>query len=782
MPSSVCIGHEMRTARKNKITKMLNEPSRIPNKSKKVLIKKGPVSVESSLNELENFYSNGPEWKVIEDGGVLGVPVQEYRLTHLPVPNREGNVVFGERKGPTRKQIDHYTVAETIGNLNAVVKKRYDEVKVRAINIGKSVSKADAAAEKEARHLPEFQAVNMWQDIEAEINVKVALEKMMRSLKIPALVIRSVNLKAISPLVSLGISLPDGGGEIDIILAYASGDSLHVVLFEVKRCDTYPWQDRAQVPSKQAVNKAENQLSKDLDVLKALLAGIPPSRVEFHTLACYPDSSLNQLEFCSACLRESVVCQEDIGFLLNLRKKTRIFYDPTPATGKGNEYLLTLSARLLSHQSLLHVGYRELADKEKLARDKHTYNRKSVDRKLMQSEFVVASPQQQEVIEKYKSGRLAERHLGIEGPAGTGKTLVALQVAKHLLESINKDRETREDGQDLMKTTEEMDNEGKDICSGSGLAMFLRSAPKPKYEEILDCHSRNKETKAIQDLCQTEKAKDLGGCEKAKSTEALQLLESDNVDWETKERDSAKTRNVQKQDDIKRELLQRQSAGFFPRRQCNECEYTCRSLKVLKDHVMMEHTQERYKYKRRYNPQVEGPVLIVTAGTSYLRAKDPILNYLDEITKDVAMKFCLGWEELCRSLAIRYDSDLPSLLKAISRKWCGREIVMVVDEIIDLGPGDFFWVPNSVRLILVFNPLSHLTMPPQIVRVSLTVPYRSTKSITSLTRFVAKKMNMKTLGHDGEIGSDVEGELPMYIDATAAGGKMQLGDALAFCR
>ena len=84
MPSSVCIGHEMRTARKNKITKMLNEPSRIPTKSKKVQIKKGPVSVESSLNELENFYSNRPEWKVIEDGGVLGVPVQEYlSLIHI---------------------------------------------------------------------------------------------------------------------------------------------------------------------------------------------------------------------------------------------------------------------------------------------------------------------------------------------------------------------------------------------------------------------------------------------------------------------------------------------------------------------------------------------------------------------------------------------------------------------------------------------------------------------------------------------------------------------------
>ena len=147
------------------------------------------------------------------------------------------------------------------------------------------------------------------------------------------------------------------------------------------------------------------------------------------------------------------------------------------------------------------------------------------------------------------------------------------------------------------------------------------------------------------------------------------------------------------------------------------------------------------------------------------------MKYLGEGTKDAAQKVCLGWEELCRSLAIRYNSDLPSLLKAISGKWMGREIVMVVDEIIDMDVSNFFgkdpnkfWVPNSIRLILVFNPVSHLTMPPQIVRVSLTVPYRSTKSITSLTRFMAKWMNMKTF--EGEIGSDVEGELPGFIDAT----------------
>ena len=777
--SSLCIGHELRTARKNKITKMLKEPRRTPNETKRVLIKKGPVSTESSLQELEEFYARRPEWKVIKDGGVLGIPVSEYRLMNPPNPDREGNVVFGQRKGSSRKQIDHYTVAETIESLNAHVKRHYNEVKAQALAKGKSVLQAEAAAQAEARQLPQFQAVNMWQDIEAEIKVKLAVEKMMRSLKIPALVIRSVNLKAISPLRSLGIKVPDKGGEIDIILAYVSGEYLHIVLFEVKRCDTYPWQDTAQVPSNQAVNKAENQLTKDLDALTALLAGIPPDKIMFHTLACYPDSSLNRLEsiFCSVCLRESVVSQEDVGFLLHLRRKTKIFYELAPPEGKGNDYLLTLSARCLSHQSFLHVGYRELKDKEKLAVAKHKFNRGSVDRKLMQNEFVVASPQQQEVIERYKSGLLEERHLALEGAAGTGKTLVALQVAKHLLESINADRETMKGTQDSIESQDEMDKERQstvddDIGQGQGLANFLmESSPvlEPKDEET--------------------------GVDSEKTKNVRDNEEPKQMHNRAKLRDIIHSRIVsgKKQPNI----MMREGwwvGGFFPTLQCNECEYTCRSSKVLNDHVMMEHSQERYKYKRRYNPQqVEGPVLIVTAGSRDLRAKDPILKYLGEITNDAVKNICLaqaqtlGWEELCRSLAIRYNSDLPSLLKAISGKWLGREIVMIVDEIIDMDVSNFFgkdpanfWVPNSIRLILVFNPVSQLTMPPQIVRVSLTVPYRSTKSITSLTRFMAKWVNMKTF--EGEIGSDVEGELPGFIDATTGHMKGRLGEALAFCR
>ena len=43
----------------------------------KVLIKKGPVSVETSLKELEEIYASKPEWKVIEEGGVLSIPLED---------------------------------------------------------------------------------------------------------------------------------------------------------------------------------------------------------------------------------------------------------------------------------------------------------------------------------------------------------------------------------------------------------------------------------------------------------------------------------------------------------------------------------------------------------------------------------------------------------------------------------------------------------------------------------------------------------------------------------
>ena len=81
-----------------------------------------------------------------------------------------------------------------------------------------------------------------------------------------------------------------------------------------------------------------------------------------------------------------------------------------------------------------------MEDKEKLVTERHRYNLESVDRKMKIGEFVVAFPQQQQVLASFTASSI-KRHLVLEGTAGTGKTLMALQLAKNLLDSFVGDKE-----------------------------------------------------------------------------------------------------------------------------------------------------------------------------------------------------------------------------------------------------------------------------------------------------------------------------------------------------
>ena len=86
---SMCLGHGERTGRKNKIKNLSLAPSHLlaPDENIRVLIKKGPISVETSLKELEKNYASKSEWKVIEEGGVLSIPVEEFRMINPPKPD-----------------------------------------------------------------------------------------------------------------------------------------------------------------------------------------------------------------------------------------------------------------------------------------------------------------------------------------------------------------------------------------------------------------------------------------------------------------------------------------------------------------------------------------------------------------------------------------------------------------------------------------------------------------------------------------------------------------------
>ena len=128
-----------------------------------VLIKKGPVSVETSLKELEENYARKPEWKVIEEGGVLSIPVEEFRMINLPKPDRSGKVEFGKKKEGGH-QIDSYPVGQTIKNLNEQILVIYNKEKEKAKSAGKSKAGAESAAQTMAKKLPEFTAVQKWQD------------------------------------------------------------------------------------------------------------------------------------------------------------------------------------------------------------------------------------------------------------------------------------------------------------------------------------------------------------------------------------------------------------------------------------------------------------------------------------------------------------------------------------------------------------------------------------------------------------------------------------------
>ena len=116
--------------------------------------------------------------------------------------------------------------------------------------------------------------------------------------------------------------------------------------------------------------------------------------------------------------------------------------------------------------------------------------------------------------------------------------------------------------------------------------------------------------------------------------------------------------------------------------------------------------------------------------------------------------------------------------------------MFVVDELIDRFGSRKNWrqmkIHENVRLILVLNPSSYehgsITLPRSFLQITLATPYRSTLSITSLTRFIAKRLNLKH--HEKELGTDVEGFPLTSFDVgevDSQGGGARLREAFDIC-
>ena len=153
-----CLGHEQRAGRRNKIKKLFDSPLKPPeDEIVKVLIKKGPVSIETTLKELKENYASKPEWKVIEGGGVLSVPVEEFRM-------------IVRAKFGLKKRIEKVLLETKLNNIPLLT------------------TASEDAAQAMANKLPKFTAVQMWLDDKAEIDLNKALERMITKLEISALI------------------------------------------------------------------------------------------------------------------------------------------------------------------------------------------------------------------------------------------------------------------------------------------------------------------------------------------------------------------------------------------------------------------------------------------------------------------------------------------------------------------------------------------------------------------------------------------------------------------
>ena len=116
--------------------------------------------------------------------------------------------------------------------------------------------------------------------------------------------------------------------------------------------------------------------------------------------------------------------------------------------------------------------------------------------------------------------------------------------------------------------------------------------------------------------------------------------------------------------------------------------------------------------------------------------------------------------------------QLFHLTDALAKRWKGRPVVILVDEI--YAPSTLKCladhaerIPQSIRLILAVNPaLSSClptTLPESFLRINLATPYRSPIAITAFTRFI-EKCEPGMAVSDGEFGSDVEGKKPIVFD------------------
>ena len=141
------------------------------------------------------------------------------------------------------------------------------------------------------------------------------------------------------------------------------------------------------------------------------------------------------------------------------------------------------------------------------------------------------------------------------------------------------------------------------------------------------------------------------------------------------------------------------------------------------------------------------PVLVVS--TQRQVESDLIMKFLDANTSTAAIKTFKSLPEIMREFGIASSLEpnlsirFVHLMEALSKRWEDRQVVMLLDDILDVEMVNNLskhQIPENIRLVMNLNPITslrrNLSLPPSFLHIK-NVPYRSTIAITSLARFMA---------------------------------------------
>ena len=208
--------------------------------------------------------------------------------------------------------------------------------------------------------------------------------------------------------------------EADLVLLYPQDDKVNVRLIEVKRIQSEGLKEKT-------VSLVFEQLEKDADFILSMLRDIPKSKINLKTFAAFPETNIDENEFCREC-QQFVLSKDDFTADCNhLQIKLAINNNDLKETDI-NEVFSTACARMIGKEtdefSIKEMNNYVLGFEEKVG------------------SLILLDKDQKSFLDKIDENANM-KNFALKGPSGSGKTIIAMKCCNKLIDkyvktSINK--------------------------------------------------------------------------------------------------------------------------------------------------------------------------------------------------------------------------------------------------------------------------------------------------------------------------------------------------------